>query len=143
MKTFQVSCYGRARGFPSGSVCIQISSRLPEWWTNPAQFIKELVPRTFGNPQFSDPSKWRPAYVLQLGELYRSRKLDEIVQSIPDGAYLLCFEGDHTQCHRTLLAEWLNSHDMARVIEWSAEKKLPVLKLAHKTATTNGQPELF
>jgi hypothetical protein len=32
---------------------------------------------------------------------------------------------------------------MARVIEWSAEKKLPVLKLAHKTATTNGQPELF
>jgi uncharacterized protein (DUF488 family) len=65
----------------------------------------------------SGKGDWRSAYRKQLEELHKEGKLAALVAQIEEGAVLLCHEADHLDCHRKVLADYLNELGLAWVKE--------------------------
>jgi uncharacterized protein (DUF488 family) len=79
-----------------------------------AEFVPELAIFAMAK---SGKGDWRAAYRKQLEDLHQARTLARIVARIPDGAVLLCHEANHCDCHRKVLADYLNELGLARVTE--------------------------
>lgn len=47
-----------------------------------------------------------------------------ILDSIPDGSVLLCYERPGDFCHRRVLADWIESQTGVKIPEWKNEKEL-------------------
>jgi hypothetical protein len=120
LKTIYTSCYGRAKFFPKGAIPIRTSTSKPDWWIGELRVIKEFIPRSFGKGLTE--TQWKSDYRAQMGLLWKSGRLEEIVESIPEGAVLLCYEGDWRACHRSVLAEILTAKGLSVVTELKAEK---------------------
>jgi hypothetical protein len=122
MKQFLTSCYGRVKQLPKGSVLVQTSTSAPPWLgVSGMKLEAELAPKSFlTNPNAKD---WREKYRAQLVKLHKAGTLKEIVDRLPDGAVLLCYEADHCECHRKLLADFLVEHKLAIVKEWNEKPK--------------------
>jgi hypothetical protein len=119
VKTLYTSCYGRTRWFPPGAMQVQTSRSAPGWWQPRGRIlIAEFVPKAvIFEMAKSGKGDWRAAYRKQLEDLHRQGRLAGILSRIPDGAVLLCHEADHRDCHRKVLADYLNELGLARVTE--------------------------
>jgi hypothetical protein len=75
---------------------------------------------------------WRIVMALKEGEitedqytkeyitLLKERNVDafRLVETLPDGCYLLCYESPGTFCHRRVLARWIEHHTGICIHEW-------------------------
>jgi hypothetical protein len=119
MKTLFTSCYGRAKWFPKGAMQVQTSVGAPPWWQPLRRtLIAEFAPKPwiFAMAK-SGKGDWRAAYRQQLEKLHAEGKLAHLVKAIEEGAVLLCHEADHHDCHRKVLADYLNELGLAWVKE--------------------------
>ena len=57
-------------------------------------------------------------YRRQLEKLVITGRMKFVLDSLPDGAALLCFEADHNDCHRSQLAKFLTENNLAVVKEF-------------------------
>lgn len=64
-------------------------------------------------------------YALQYRRILANLNVNQLVESIPNEAFLLCFEKPTDFCHRHILAEWINDRtdDNVNVIEWNNPKE--------------------
>jgi hypothetical protein len=114
MKKLFTSYYGRRN---KDRVPVQISSYAPKSWNPPGKrFEASLVWRHFRDRKTFE-GDWRDDYREQLEEMLASGELAKIVERLPEGAVMLCWEKDCTTCHRTELANFVNQHGLAHVEE--------------------------
>lgn len=124
MKTLYTSCYGRAKSFPKDALQVQTSHGAPDWW-KPQTWNGLKRQEVFLKPKHMKDEggkTWQQHYREQLDELFQSGALKRIVDGLPEGALLLCFEADQKDCHRGVLAAYLNEKGLASVKEFGAEK---------------------
>lgn len=120
MKHFVTTCYGRVSKLPKGTRLVQTSNGAPDFMSRMGSlFEPDLTPEAFRNK-----TDFRVEYPKQLERLYRSGKLQKIVERLPEGAALLCFEADHCDCHRKILAEFLTNKGLAVVSEFVVPTKV-------------------
>src|SRR5438552_11273198 len=112
MKTLFTSHYGKRH---KDRAQVQISSYAPKGWNPPSKlFEPSLVWRHFvRRKEFK--GDWRTDYLEQLKGMLADGSLQAALDRIPDGAVLLCWERDHCECHRKVLAEFLRENGMANV----------------------------
>lgn len=53
--------------------------------------------------------QYKKLYVRQLNNSYRTKRLHKVLEDLPDGALLLCFEKSSSFCHRHILADYLRT----------------------------------
>lgn len=99
--------YGAWRKLPARLVQVRISRTAPEWW-QPAtrRWEPALAPNDFVWA-VRDVPEWEERYLLQLDGLRMSGELQRIVDRLPEGAVLLCWEPSPIGCHRTTLGAYL------------------------------------
>ena len=114
MKKLFTSYFGRKY---KDRVQVQIASYAPKGWNPPDKmFEPTLVWRNFTKrKQFV--GDWRVDYNAQLSEMLATGELQAIIDRLPEGAVMLCWERDPATCHRTELANFLNQHRLAAVTE--------------------------
>jgi hypothetical protein len=122
VKKLWTSCYGRVKQLPRGSVLVQTSTTAPPWLGESGLRAElALAPESFlKNPNAKD---WRERYQRQLERLHKEGVLKKIVTALPEGAVLLCYEADHCDCHRKVLADFLVSIGLAEVKEFGEKPK--------------------
>lgn len=127
MKTLFTSCYGRSKNLPPDMTQVRTSRGVPDWWKPSKRLeIPGLAPApTVMNAAKSGAGDWKTMYRRQIEALDAKGNLARLVEMIPDNSVLLCFEANHCDCHRKILAEYLTEKGMATVKEWVTE---PVLK---------------
>ena len=114
MKKLFTSYFGRRN---KDHVPVQIASYAPKSWNPPGKlFEPSLVWRHFTNRK-KFVGDWRVDYNAQLSEMLATGELQAIIDRLPEGAVMLCWERDPATCHRTELANFLNQHRLAAVTE--------------------------
>ena len=100
-----------------------ISRKAPDWYHG--EEIQSLAPSWDIIMPYRDGRLGREGYKTQYIELLKSRKLTAkgIVESIPDGAILLCYEAQNEFCHRRVLADWIEKETGFVIPEWQNEKE--------------------
>ncbi len=125
-KKLYTTYYAKLKKIPMEHRRVQISWGTPDWWgPKGCQRKVKLMP----NKQVwaSIDGCWQPRYREQLQALFESGELKEIVDSLEEGSVLICFEADVSKCHRGILKEFLNEHEMAEVEEFQAEDEIKPL----------------
>ena len=69
-----------------------------------------------------DMAEYKNRYIALLEE--RIPNPQEILDEIPDGSYLLCYEKATDTCHRHLLREWIFEKTGFQIEEWKNNKEL-------------------
>ena len=106
MKTIYTSCYSLNANSPDA---IAISHVVPEYFEG--KTLSKLAPTGDMLRKFKDdclnykPINYRKAYI----DLLKARGItpQSLIEEIPDGAVLLCYEPAGEFCHRRVLAEWI------------------------------------
>lgn len=115
MKKLLTTCYGRISKLPKGTKLVRTSVTAPDFLSRMNHmFVPEFAPIHFKT------TDWREQYSKQLDRLLKTGRLHKIMETIPDGAVLLCFEGDHNDCHRKILGDFIRYHGLAEVTEFEA-----------------------
>jgi uncharacterized protein YeaO (DUF488 family) len=129
VKIFWTSYYAKARELPKGYVQVQISNRAPKTWHPVLRGCEELLmPESWRRRQRGEVVlDWRKDYWTQLTRLQQTGQLKEIVDRLPNNAVLLCYEADKHDCHRTVLAEFLEREGLAIAKEFEPPKRERVL----------------
>jgi len=70
-------------------------------------------------------AEWRQAYRGELETALANGTLQQALDRLPEGAILLCHEADHCDCHRKVLAEFLNANGLAAVREFKRRQDEP------------------
>lgn len=118
MKKLTTTCYGRTRQLPPTVVQVQTSRMAPPYWdAEHKAMVWEFAPTKEILAASKRGEDWRTMYRWQLTQLASSGRLRELVEGLPDGAVLLCYEGDPKDCHRSILAEFINQTGLAIVTE--------------------------
>lgn len=124
MKTFYTSNYARNANNPNA---IGISFIVPSWYEG--KTLAKLAPTsemiskiTGGSPKRITIEAYTEAYIDLLNE--RGITPDSLMDELPDGAILLCYESPGDFCHRRVLAEWFEDHTNIKIEEWLNEKEL-------------------
>jgi hypothetical protein len=120
MKRLWTTCYGRAKQLPENLVQVQTSRSAPQWWQAKMKaMVWEFAPidKIFAMAK-TKIGDWRLAYRNQIEALDGKGRLKEIIDELPEGAVLLCWEGDHCECHRKVLAEIITEKGYAEVSEF-------------------------
>jgi len=127
MKTLYTSNYAMNGKNPDA---IGISFIVPAWFqgktiTKVAPTL-EMISKTHGwvRADEYDVEEYTKDYI----NLLESRNINpqDLVDEIPDGAILLCYERPDEFCHRHVLAEWVQSHTGVIVTECKSEKEIKV-----------------
>lgn len=106
-------CRGNPRGQPAGY-----------------RMYKALAPTWDIMNNTKNQAEYRERFFAEvLGPLDPRQVLTDIAKlANGETPFLLCFEKiplhDNNWCHRTMVAEWLNEHTDAEVMEWSGAKEL-------------------
>jgi len=84
--------------------------------------VFDLAPtmRIFKMAKSGSP-EWVAEYRQQLEHLAKTT-LPAIIEAIPEGAILLCWESDENECHRKILCDFLNETGLAQVVEYMGIK---------------------
>jgi len=123
MKKIYTSNYARNSNNPKA---IGISFVIPEWYngaTLPKLAPMQAMINTFKRKKDSYMERqFSQRYI----SLLRSRdiKAESLLEEIPDGSILLCYESPGEFCHRRVLAEWIEHHTGVHIPEWKNEKEL-------------------
>lgn len=130
MKKLITTCYARAKSLPRDIPQVQTSRGAPTWWNAGRKLVEhDLAPseRTFLMAK-QKAGDWRLEYRKEIERLHSTGKLTTIIDRIPEGSALLCFEGDHLQCHRAVLADFLIEKGLADVKELDVKPSLAEIK---------------
>lgn len=123
MKRLLTTCYGRVKHLPAGTLQFQTSNTSPEWWQPPTKRAAlELAPREFwkarSNPEQTQGIHWKARYREQLEDMLKDGSLRKVLESIPDGSAILCYESSCVDCHRGVFADFVNEKGLAEVREF-------------------------
>lgn len=138
MKTVYTSNYARNAKHPDA---ISISVVRPRWYPNIAH-MPALGPTWDMVKEYKETSNVSE-YTRQFWNLLlveRQLKVEEVIESIPDNAILLCWEKPTDFCHRHLVAKWLRDNG-AYVRELTDPKK--TIPYAVRTMTESDMGPLY
>ena len=121
MKTIYTSNYARKGNH---QYAIAISVRPPDYYNG--KWCNKLAPTWNLVNDYKNHIISATEYAIKYIELLENRQIfpQELVDSIPDGAFLLCFEKPSDFCHREVLAKWLNDNTNVSILEWKTAKEL-------------------
>jgi len=123
MKKIYTSNYARHGNNPNA---IGISLTIPEWYEG--KRLEYLAPRKemVGKIKRGEINYNQRRYTMEYLDLLRNRNVDpqKLIDSLPDGAILLCYESPGEFCHRRVLADWVERHIGFIIPEWKNEEEL-------------------
>ena len=123
MKTIYTSNYARHANNP---MAIGISLTVPDWYEG--KRLEYLAPQTdmVGKIKKGSENYNQRKYTREYLDLLKARNVNpqKLIDSLPDGTLLLCYESPGVFCHRRLLADWIERHTGFVVPEWKNEKEL-------------------
>jgi hypothetical protein len=108
-------CYGRFKLISGVSgVPVRTSNGTPKWLSAPMASAESLMPSRwllYGGGADLPPDEWKQSYMDRL-----TRHYDEVVDDLnrlaaeyPDRPLVfLCFEDKPSDCHRSMIAEWMH-----------------------------------
>ena len=103
---------------------MQTSNGSPKWLAHvPMTMCGDLCPAAFRIGL--EGEAYEKHYRKQLKRLYVSGKLKYILDTLPEGSAFLCYEADWNECHRKLLAEFINEKALGEVKEFSTGPQRP------------------
>lgn len=115
MKTLYTSYYARSGKNPAA---ISISVKPPRWYPRMAHNV-DLAPTWELVDAYKkgdiDANQYTVRYLELLEE--RGKTAQEIVDSLPEGAVLLCYEKPSDFCHRHVAAQWLREGSDVQITE--------------------------
>lgn len=126
MKRIYTSYYAKAGRHP---LAYATSSRVPAYIPN-LQTFPALAPKwEFVLDQIKGTTTWDDYVNRYMDLITKERKLNahQIVDVLPDGAILLCYEKSEEmgECHRRLIASWIESETGIVVPELDWEPATP------------------
>lgn len=118
MKNLFTSYYAKSGRHP---LAVSITAVQPRWCTI-SRSCPELSPTWSLVDGYKRGAISREEYTRLYLELldYRaatSKPAGQIVDQLPEGAVLLCYERTGSFCHRHLAAEWLMKHARVKILE--------------------------
>lgn len=123
MKKIYTSNYARHGNNPNA---IGISLTVPDWYEG--KRLQSLAPRSdmVGKIKKGSANYNQRKYTREYLDVLKGRKIDpqKLIDSLPDGTLLLCYESPGDFCHRHLLTEWVERHTGFIITEWKNEKEL-------------------
>lgn len=123
MKTIYTSNYARHGNNPNA---FAISLTIPEWYEG--KRLEYLAPKSdmVGKIKKDSANYNQRKYTRDYLDILRARNVDpkKLIESLPDGAILLCYESPGEFCHRRILADWIERHTEVTVPEWKNEKEI-------------------
>lgn len=120
MKTFYTSNYARNGQHPKA---VSISAYLPKWGYS-GLWYRPLAPSFENLHDILDGKTTAEEYNERyLKELNESTTVEQVVNDLPDGSVLLCFEKPTDHCHRHVVRDWLNASGLCTVEEILSEKE--------------------
>lgn len=125
MKTLFTGYFGAAKKYPEDKLQVRIASSGPAWWgAKKKSFQPNLVWRLF---KAWKKGEWtgdgKADYMDQMDGLKKTGELQRVLDEIPDGSIMLCWETDVCTCHRGWLMEYLLKNEMAHVSEFPLPAK--------------------
>jgi len=123
MKHIYTSNYARHGGNP---LAIGISLTVPDWYEG--KRLQYLAPRSdmVGKIKKGEANYNQRKYTREYYDVLNGRKIDagQLIESLPEGSLLLCYESPKDFCHRHLLAEWVERKTGFVITEWKNEEEL-------------------
>lgn len=110
MKTIYTSYFAKYKkieeAYPDFSL-ISVANSVPKFLVSPMSCLKEFVPSwKIVNAYKNGTLDWE-GYTISYKEQMRNLDLCEIYDNLPDKCVLLCWESPKNNCHRMLIAEYL------------------------------------
>lgn len=122
MKKIYTSNYARNANNPNA---IGISLTIPEWYEG--KRMEFLAPKSdmIGKIRKGTANYNQRKYTRDYLDLLKARNVDpkKLIETISEGAILLCYESPGEFCHRRVLADWIERHTGVTVPEWMNEKE--------------------
>ena len=122
MKKIYTSNYARHGDNP---IAFGISLTVPEWYEG--ERLEYLAPRSdmVGKIKKNAENYNQRKYTREYIDLLNGRNINpqKLIDSLPDGALLLCYEPPGVFCHRRLLADWVERHTGFIISEWQNEEE--------------------
>jgi len=123
MKKIYTSNYARHANNP---LAIGISLTVPDWYEG--VWLKSLAPGTdmVGKIKKGSENYNQRKYTREYLDLLKARNIDpqNLIDSMPDGTLLLCYESPGVFCHRRVLADWVERHTGFVIEEWKNENEI-------------------
>lgn len=123
MKRIYTSNYARHANNP---LAVGISLTVPEWYEG--KRLEYLAPQSdmIGKIKKGSANYNQRKYTREYLDLIKARnvKPQKLIDSLPDGALLLCYESPGEFCHRRVLADWIERRTGMVIPEWKNEKEL-------------------
>ena len=122
MKSLFTSNYARAGANPNA---LAISAKAPPWYQG--KTFPLLAPTWDILHAYKRGEIDQDEYIRRYLLLLKKRKLtpDSVVEMLPDGAILLCYEKPSDFCHRRIVADWIELETDIKVNELLLEKEKP------------------
>lgn len=123
MKKIYTSNYARHGNNP---LAIGISLTVPDWYEG--KRLKYLAPKSdmISKIKRTEENYNQRKYTRDYLDILKARNVnaERLLDLLPDGALLLCYESPADFCHRHILADWIERKTGIVVREWKNEKEL-------------------
>jgi len=127
MKKIYTSNYARHGKNP---LAVGISLYVPEWYEG--RRLKYLAPLSdmVGKIKKNEVNYNQRKYTRDYLDILKARNVNakNLIDMLPDGALLLCYESPNDFCHRHVLADWVKRKTGFIITEWKNEKELEFAK---------------
>ena len=120
-KKIYTSNYARNGNNPNA---FGISYSSPQWFEG--KRLSTLAPEWDMVDSIKKGSLTEEQYTQKYLLLLKQRKIDpqKLIDTLPDGAVLLCYESPGKFCHRRILAKWVEQYTGVTIPEWKNKKEL-------------------
>jgi len=121
--TIFTSNYARSATYP---LSFAISVKPPDWYKG--KCIPQLAPTWELLNAYKKDEINKEEYAEVYIALLKRRKYtpDRVVDALPDGARLLCYEAPSDFCHRFVLAKWIQDETGMIIPEYVSEEQLKI-----------------
>ena len=98
-KKIFTSYYSMSRHIPAGIVQVAISLVVPHWWQ---PIDRQAETRLAPDKSAFRKDNWKELYQKKMLRLAKNGILQAVVDRLPEGCILLCYERDSKECHRSI-----------------------------------------
>ncbi len=123
MKKIYTSNYARHGNNP---LAIGISLTVPDWYEG--ERLAYLAPKSdmVGKIKKGEENYNQRKYTREYLDLLKVRNVNakRLIDSLPDGTLLLCYESPNDFCHRHILADWVERLSGFIITEWKNKDEL-------------------
>ena len=129
MKHFYTSNYARKGNHP---LAYAISAKPPTWYSG--KILTTLAPSWEILNDYKSGTITEEDYTIRYLESLYKRKVNphELVNALPDGAILLCYESPTDFCHRHAAAEWIEHHTGVKVTEFLNDEEIKLRNIVDR-----------